>query len=142
VAPTRQDALPDDRALALALSPRENPSLAEALRTTTMTKLGRTLFHAHYTFAKKLSHSADSQDQRHRMTPASRPILARQYLSGSPDLIVPSLLASCPQAHERFMRSAQSTWNAIDQMLDAGVPAEQALYLLPNAFRIVEQPSK
>ncbi len=128
--------LPDERALALALSPRENPNLAEALRTTTMTKLGRTLFHAHYTFAKKLSHSADSQDQRHRMTPASRPILGRQYRPGSADLVVPTLLRSHPQAHERFLATAQSTWRAIDCLLDAGVSAEQALYLLPNAFPI------
>ncbi len=37
----------------------------------------RTLDHAHYTFRKKLSHSADSQDQRHRMVPGSRPLLSR-----------------------------------------------------------------
>ena len=37
--------------------------------------LMRALDHAHYTFRKKLSHTADSQDQRHRMVPGSRPLL-------------------------------------------------------------------
>jgi hypothetical protein len=35
----------------------------------------RGLHHATYTFAKRLSHTADSQDQRHRMVPASRPLM-------------------------------------------------------------------
>jgi hypothetical protein len=35
----------------------------------------RALQHANYTFAKKISHTADSQDQRHRMVPGSRPLL-------------------------------------------------------------------
>ena len=35
----------------------------------------RALQHANFTFAKKISHTADSQDQRHRMVPGSRPLL-------------------------------------------------------------------
>ena len=37
--------------------------------------LMRTLQHASYTFRKRLSHTADSQDQRHRMVPGSRPLM-------------------------------------------------------------------
>ena len=33
------------------------------------------LQHASYTFRKRLSHTADSQDQRHRMVPGSRPLM-------------------------------------------------------------------
>ena len=35
----------------------------------------RALNHASYVFEKRLSHTADSQDQRHRMVPASRPMM-------------------------------------------------------------------
>src|SRR5664280_3910193 len=61
------------------------------LNLSTLSKLGRCLHHAHYTFAKKLSHAADSQDQRHRMTPAARPLLAA-VVDDEPDVVVPRLV--------------------------------------------------
>ena len=67
--------LSDDEAIALALDPSKNKYLGETLNVTTHSKISRALFHPHYTFRKKISHTGDSQDQRHRMTPASRPIL-------------------------------------------------------------------
>ena len=74
--------LSDADAIEAVLSPAKNPLLAMPLRLGTLDKLTRALSHPHYTFRKKLSHSADSQDQRHRMTPGSRPRLARQYAVG------------------------------------------------------------
>ena len=62
-------ALSDDEAIALALDPSKNKYLGETLNVSTHSKLTRALFHPHYTFRKKLSHTGDSQDQRHRMTP-------------------------------------------------------------------------
>ena len=63
------DVLSDADAVAAVLSPAQNPYLAGALNLVSLGKLSRALVHPHYTFQKKLSHSADSQDQRHRMTP-------------------------------------------------------------------------
>jgi hypothetical protein len=74
-------ALSDDDAIRMVLDPSRNRILGETLTLTTHDKLSRALFHASYTFRKKISHTADSQDQRHRMTPASRPALPA-YLSG------------------------------------------------------------
>ncbi|HXX32621.1 MAG TPA: FAD-dependent thymidylate synthase [Myxococcaceae bacterium] len=129
-------ALSDAEALERVLSPKLNPYLSEALVLTTHGKLTRALVHASYTFQKKLSHTADSQDQRHRMTPGSRPVLSAQFLAGEPDVIVPVLLAEVPEALDLFQATCRTAWRAIEQLLDAGVAAEGALYLLPNAFPI------
>lgn len=126
----------DTAALAQVLSPAQNPYLAGALNLTTMGKLTRTLAHVHYTFHKKLSHTADSQDQRHRMAVGSRPVLHTHYVGGSPDLVVPQLLTEVPEAMDKFMATMQRTWDTIDQLLDADVAPADALYLLPNAFSI------
>jgi flavin-dependent thymidylate synthase len=128
--------LPDDQALEKVLSPRENPYFGESLVLTTMSKLTRALSHAHYTFQKKLSHTADSQDQRHRMTPASRPVLHAHFVPGHVDVVLPDLIAAVPQAKELFDATNAKTWHAIEQLLDAGVAEEMALYLLPNAFPV------
>ena len=131
-----RSALSDASAIERVLSPKHNPYLSEALVLTTHGKLTRALSHASYTFQKRLSHTADSQDQRHRMTPASRPILSAHFIPGEPDLVVPALLAEVPEALELFHATCRKAWNAIEALLDAGVSAEAALYLLPNAFPI------
>jgi thymidylate synthase ThyX len=131
-----QAELSDEAAIEKVLSPRENPYLGEALTLTTLSKLTRALSHAHYTFRKKLSHAADSQDQRHRMTPATRPVLHAQFVAGEVDVIVPDLIAAVPEAQDRFMGCVTKLWQTMEQLLDAGVSEEFALYLLPNAFPI------
>ncbi|MFL5318649.1 MAG: FAD-dependent thymidylate synthase [Myxococcaceae bacterium] len=130
------DELSDEAAIERVLSPRENPYLGESLTLTTISKLTRALGHAHYTFAKKLSHTADSQDQRHRMTPATRPVLHAQFIPDEVDVIVPDLVELVPAAREEFMRACEHSWKAIGQLLEGGVAPEMALYLLPNAFPI------
>lgn len=128
--------LPDEAALRRVLSPKENPYFGEALVLTTMSKLTRALSHAHYTFQKKLSHTADSQDQRHRMTPASRPVLHAQFVPGEVDVVLPELIAVVPEARELYEKTMRSLWRTIEVLLDAGVPEQMALYLLPNAFPV------
>lgn len=128
--------LSDEAALEAVLSPAQNPLLAMPLRLGTLDKLTRALSHPHYTFRKKLSHSADSQDQRHRMTPGTRPRLARQYAVGRPDFILPALIAQTPSARAFFEEEMAALFGAIDRLLDRGVPPSAALYLLPNAFPI------
>ena len=63
--------------------------------------LMRTLDHAHYTFRKKLSHTADSQDQRHRMVPGSRPLLSRT-VPRAVDVVEPELIREDPGCHAVF----------------------------------------
>ncbi len=128
--------LDDDSAIAWVLSPAKNAYLAGALNLTSQAKLTRAMVHPHYTFQKKLSHSADSQDQRHRLTPASRPVLHTQYVGGEPDVIVPGLIAETPAALDCFMQAMRETWRAIDDLLADGTAPEWAMYLVPNAFPI------
>jgi thymidylate synthase ThyX len=128
--------LTDEAAIARVLSAKENPYLGEVLVLTTVSKLTRALGHAHYTFQKKLSHTADSQDQRHRTVPASRPVLQTHFVPGRVDVVVPDLIDAVPQARARFFQSLEATWASIGRLLDAKVSPELALYLLPNAFPI------
>ena len=102
-------ALSDGDAILLVLDPARNRTLGETLTLTTHGKLSRALFHPSYTFRKKLSHTADSQDQRHRMTPGSRPALPA-YLSEEPDYVVPMLLADVPEALELYEATMRGTW--------------------------------
>ncbi|MGD2062238.1 MAG: FAD-dependent thymidylate synthase [Nitrospirota bacterium] len=129
------DDLDDGEAIGLALDPAQNDLLGESLNLTTHDKLSRCLAHAHFTFAKRLSHTADSQDQRHRMTPASRPILGRHY-TGEPDYVVPGLFHQSPAAERVYHDSMTQTWEAIERLLALGVATELVLYLLPNAVNI------
>lgn len=131
-----KERLSDREAIDLVLNPAKNPYFAEALNLTTMGKLTRTMSHPHFTFQKKISHTADSQDQRHRMTPASRPVLHRHFVPGRPDYVVPALVKVSPEATDFYQNSMRAIWKGITALLNEGVKEEFAMYLLPNAFPI------
>jgi len=128
-------ALSDDDALAYAISPAHNAILGQALNLSTLDKLTRAMHHSAYTFRKKLSHSADSQDQRHRMTPASRPVLA-SHATGDPDFITPLLIRQSPAIEARYGEMMERIWERIGKLRRLGVSDEFALYLLPNAVAV------
>jgi thymidylate synthase ThyX len=128
-------ALSDDEAIELALNPGKNKYLGETLNVSTHSKLSRALFHPHYTFRKKISHAGDSQDQRHRMTPASRPILHALTLD-EPDYVVPVLIQQDPALEKEFASMMERTWDSIIKLRKLGVSEETAAYLLPNAVAV------
>jgi thymidylate synthase ThyX len=117
------------------LNPARNLYRLETLNVGVHAPMMRALQHANYTFAKKISHTADSQDQRHRMVPASRPLLTLAD-TREPDYITPMLLAANPRAKEVYDRAMHDAWSAKNELLDRGVPPEIALYVLPNAKSI------
>lgn len=126
----------DEDAVRIALDPGVNRILGEDLNLTTLSKLGRCLHHAHYTFAKKLSHAADSQDQRHRMTPASRPLLAA-VVDEEPDVVVPRLIAHAGgEALAVFDRAVSAAWEGAASVRRLGGTPEAASYVLPNALAL------
>lgn len=131
-----KNALGDADAIDLVMNPARNSFYGQALNLTTLGKLTRTLVHPHFTFMKKLSHTADSQDQRHRMTPASRPILMRHFVPGRPDYIVPKLIREREEARVYYEQTMSHVWQGITLLLNEGVKEEYCLYLLPNAFPI------
>jgi len=119
--------LDDDVALQLALDPAKNQYRVDTLNVSTP--------HAHYTFRKKLSHTADSQDQRHRTVPGSRPLLSRT-VPGHVDVIEPELIHDNPGCHKLFSDAVGEAWHARDRLLAEGVEPELALYVIPNAVAV------
>ena len=129
----------DSDAIDLLLNPARNPYRRETLNIGVHAPIMRALQHANFTFAKKISHTADSQDQRHRMVPGSRPLLTLAD-TRKPDFVSPMLIAENSRAHEVYEQAMADAWKAKNELLDRGVPAEFALYLLPNAkaVRLIE----
>jgi thymidylate synthase ThyX len=129
----------DSDAVDRLLNPAKNLYRLETLNVGVHAPIMRALQHANYTFAKKISHTADSQDQRHRMVPGSRPLLTLAD-TREPDFITPQLLKENPRAGEVYERAMHDAWSAKNALLDRGVSPEIALYLLPNAksIRLVE----
>jgi thymidylate synthase ThyX len=129
----------DDEAIDRLLNPARNAYRLETLNIGVHAPIMRALQHANFTFAKKISHTADSQDQRHRMVPGSRPLLMLTD-TRSPDFVVPMLIAGNSRAREVYERAMADAWTAKNELLDRGAPREIALYLLPNAkaIRLVE----
>ncbi len=133
---------PDSEAIDRVLNPACNPYRRETLNVGVHAPMMRALDQAHFTFAKKISHTADSQDQRHRMVPAARPLLTLAD-TRSPDYITPMLIRDNPRALGIYQHAMDDAWAAKNELLDRGVSREFALYLLPNAksIRLIESGS-
>src|ERR1700732_5071489 len=137
-----ESACTDAEAIDRLLNPARNLYRQETLNIGVHAPMMRGLQHANYTFAKKISHTADSQDQRHRMVPGSRPLLVLTD-TRAPDFLTPMLIAGNARAREVYERAMADAWAAKNELLDRGAPREIALYLLPNAkaIRLVESGS-
>jgi len=127
--------LTDENAIDLLLNPAKNTWLSSTLRVNAHSKIGRVMNQVHYTFKKKISHTADSQDQRHRMTPGARPILAGHFTE-EPDCIWPASYAKIPEAMELVQKTSKQVWDTMNHLYDRGEPWESIQYLLPNATAI------
>jgi thymidylate synthase ThyX len=137
-----ESACSDAEAIDRLLNPARNTYRLETLNVGAHAPIMRALQHANFTFAKKISHTADSQDQRHRMVPGSRPLLVLAD-TRAPDFLTPMLIAGNSRAREVYERAMADAWSAKNELLDRGAPREIALYLLPNAkaIRLVESGS-
>ena len=137
-----RDACPDAEAIDRVMNPARNPYRLQTLDIGVHAPMMRSLENASYTFAKKISHTADSQDQRHRMVPGARPLLTLAD-TREPDAIVPMLIRGNPRAREAYERALDDAWRAKNELVGRGVSLEDALYLLPNAkaIRLVESGS-
>src|SRR5438309_547931 len=101
----------DLEAIDRLLNPARNLYRLETLNVGVHAPIMRALQHANYTFAKKISHTADSQDQRHRMVPGSRPLLTLAD-TREPDYVTPALLANNPRARELYDRAMEDAWHS------------------------------
>ena len=129
----------DDEAIDRVMNPARNLYRVDMLNVSYHSPMMRALHHASYVFEKRLSHTADSQDQRHRMVPASRPMMTFAD-TAAPDYVTPRLIRQNPAALAVYDAAMDDAWTAKNRLLALGVPLEFALYLLPNAkaLRLVE----
>jgi hypothetical protein len=125
--------LPDKELLRRVLDPALNAAWGDTLNTWDHSPVLRALRHVHYTFRKRLSLSAYAQDQRHRMTPGTRPLLS-QCLRAEPDVHVPDIVAEDPGALAIYDAAIKGLWDAMLRLRDVhGIPADDATYLLQRA---------
>jgi thymidylate synthase ThyX len=132
----------DSEAIDRVMNPKRNIYRADMLDVAYHSPMMRALHHASYVFEKRLSHTADSQDQRHRMVPASRPMMTLAD-TRQPDYVTPRLIRQNAEAQAVYDRAMAHAWKAKNRLLELGVPLEHALYILPNAkaLRLVESGS-
>jgi flavin-dependent thymidylate synthase len=134
--------LSNEKAISLLLNPKENPYLLETLNCWTHSPLMRALFNVNYVFYTKISHAADSQNQRHRGTPAVRPILSK-VISSNPDFIVPQVMNRNKELTDLYVKTCNDLWITRNELIDSGLNSEKANYLLPNStsIRLIESGS-
>jgi hypothetical protein len=117
------------------VNPAKNAYMLDTLNVWTHSPLLRALNHVQFTYRKRISHTADSQDQRHRTVPASRPLLTRTHTREA-DYITPGVIRDNPRALRVYREAMDSLWTAKNRLIENGAPAEAACYLLPNAAPI------
>lgn len=135
VAGVGPDAVSDEEALAAVLDGAHNPHLGHPLFLGMNSKMMQTMNHVPFTFQKRISGAEDAQNQRHRGTLGSRPLLTA-HLRREPDVIVPWAIQQNPEALAEYEATVAALWEAINALRDRGVAPEVLLYLLPNAHRL------
>ena len=124
--------LATETVLSRLLDPHLNPLRTDTLNVAVHSPLMRALNHTSYAFMKKISHAADSQDQRHRMVPGSRPMLSLAD-SERPDYTVPMSIHANRDALSIYREAMDEAWKSKNRLLEMGIPRARAIYLLPNA---------
>ncbi len=125
----------DDEALDLVADPGTNPYLLDPLNVYMHSPVMRAFNHPTYTFKKKLSHTGDSQDQRHRTVPGSRPLLTRTHTT-KPDYHMPDLVQRNVEARGVYEDIMDRLWTAKNELIHLGAGDEFACYILPNAVNV------
>lgn len=135
---TSPDQISDEDAVSWLLDPSKNPYLGESLNVSSLSKAMRPLDLVHFTFKKKMSHTADVQQQRHRMNPGARPILHRQIVPGVADFITPKLLEHPLAQAAKTVYETEMKRNAedVEFLATRKVSPELWQYLLPNAVPV------
>ena len=125
----------DEDAIAHVLDGAKNEYLGHPLFLGMHSKLMQAMNHVPFTFQKVISGAEDAQNQRHRGTPSSSPMLTA-HLRRDPDVIVPWAIAENPEALRVYNETVQAMWDAKNALMDAGAAPETLLYLLPNAHKV------
>lgn len=93
-----------------------------------------TLEHASYTFAiDGVSRALTHQLVRHRLASFNQQSQRYVKFTDGIDFIEPSSVSSCEEAHEIFSKAMEDVSDVYARLLDLGIPAEDARFVLPNA---------
>ena len=110
-------------------------AVKRVLKTVITSGHTSTLEHASYTFAiDGVSRALTHQLVRHRLASYSQQ--SQRYVSyaNEPTFVVPPSVAADPAIREVFDAACASAFESYRALLDAGLPPEDARYLLPNAM--------
>lgn len=130
-----EDELSDEEAITAILDPVQNPVLADIYDVGMHDPATSALRQVYVNFLVKLSHTADSQRQRHRTTPGATPPIQKLY-TGRPDYITPMVIAGDPELNARYAQIMNTIFSNVEQALTMGIPEDIALLLLPNALAV------
>ena len=93
-----------------------------------------TLEHASYTFAVEgVSRALTHQLVRHRLASYNQQSQRYVKFKEEPPIVRPASVDINPEAAQAFDEAIDACWQAYDKLVQAGVPAEDARYILPNA---------
>lgn len=129
------DEMNDDDAIDMALNPAKNKLLSEKLNLTPVSKVMQTLHQVSYTFAKRISHCTDSQNQRHRKNVGAKPIIYESYFHFA-DFETPKLVEANPAANVYYMEVMEEIWSRIQEIHALGANPQFTQLLLPNAVNL------
>lgn len=131
----------DKEVLALMMDPKNNSWLADVYETGMFDPLTSCLREVSLTYQTKLSHTADSQRQRHRRTSGATPPITSLYRNGSADYVTPMVIREDSRLAEIYQQAMRRIYDNVNAAIEAGIPRQESLLLLPNAqtIRVTEQ---
>lgn len=117
------------------LSSAEKPGVSIEKFLGRILKMGHTsvLEHASFTFGiEGISRVTSHQLVRHRLASYSQQ--SQRYVKAArPEYVTPETIAKDPDKKRRYDEAIKGVYGLYKELTDAGVPAEDARYLLPNA---------
>lgn len=122
----------DKEILDKLLNPSANPYLADTYEVGMLDPFTASLNEVNLSFTTRLSHTADSQRQRHRLTPAATPTLTDNY-SGIPDYITPMIIRETPTLQSYYDQYVHQAYQNVEHLIQIGIHPSLALQMLPNA---------
>ena len=129
------DVLSDDAAIDYAVNPLKNPYLNDTLELLGHVSGDARAQPCPVHLQKRMTHTGDSQEQRHRTTPGSRPLLRMSHTL-LPDYMTPPVFEKNEEARKIYDEVIAEMWDAKNRLVALGVPAEFACYILPNAVTL------
>ncbi len=136
VLPNVRSDLSEAEVLSLLLDPSKNPHLSDTYDTGIHDPLTQILRLINLNFSSRLSHTAESQRQRHRMTPGIQASLESQYITRPRGFITPDIIQGHQQSLDLYNHTHEQLFKIVEECLDAGVSINDVLLLLPNSFAL------